>query len=392
MKRVRSCGLFSAFTILAVLTVGHARVSGQSSAAPPAGRASHGVGVSAYGGYEAWQMAAGDSFDAVFGTSQLGGFGGGVQVTDLWRGLFVRGGFATTSKTGERVFVSDGQVFPLGIPLKITLTPFEISGGWRVRTSRGRFTPYGGAGVLIMRYREESDFAESDENIDDSFTGYQVFGGVEVGLVPKLAVGAEVQYRGVGDALGAGGVSAEFGETSLGGAAFRVFVVVGTGIGPTGRTAGTTGRPPVPPPLPSAAEPTSPLASPPPPPAVAPRPPAAPPPAAPASPPAAAIPAPSVAAPRPGEPASGFAVAIEESLPAWLPGHVPPQRPYEATIEVHITEEGVVDAVKFLKSSNPAWDQYVRQAVYNWRYRPARRQGVAVASTKVMSFTIEAKE
>jgi len=389
MARERSRYLVAVITAALVLVAGQVRPGGQSAPASPSRGAAPGVGVSAYGGYEAWQMAASDSFDAVFGTSQVSGFGAGVQVTDLWRGLFARGGFATASKTGERVFVSDGQVFPLGIPLKVTLTPIEISGGWRVRASQGRFVPYGGAGVLIMRYKEESDFAESDENLDDTFTGYLVFGGLEVGLVRGLGVGAEVQYRGVHDALGAGGVSAEFGETSLGGVGFKVFAVVGTGIGPARRPAGPASRP-APPPLPSPWEPTRPLATPP----AAPAAPAAgSTPAAPASAPATAIPAPTVAAPAPGptEPESAFAVPIDESLPAWLPGHVPPQRPYEATIEVHITEAGVVDAVKFLKSSNPAWDQYVRQAVYNWRYRPARRQGLAVASTKVVSFTIEAK-
>jgi len=55
-----------------VLTVGHARVSGQSSPRHLRGGLARGW-VSAYGGYEAWQMAAGDSFDAVFGTSQLAG-------------------------------------------------------------------------------------------------------------------------------------------------------------------------------------------------------------------------------------------------------------------------------------------------------------------------------
>src|SRR5438046_8477358 len=100
---------------------------------PPAGPS---IGFRAYGLADANMMAALESFDAVFGTRQMTGFGGGAEL-DVWKHLFVRFTAAQVKRTGSRVFVDDGDVVDLGIPMTVTLTPIEGGVGWRF-ASRSR--------------------------------------------------------------------------------------------------------------------------------------------------------------------------------------------------------------------------------------------------------------
>ncbi len=82
-------------------------------------------------------------------------FGGGVQVTNLWRELFAQATVTRTSNTGERVFVdSDGVVFPLGIPLSITATYVDVSAGWKLRSpGRRAVVPYLAGGFGLVQYQ-----------------------------------------------------------------------------------------------------------------------------------------------------------------------------------------------------------------------------------------------
>jgi hypothetical protein len=90
--------------------------------------------------------------------------------------------------------VSGSEVFPLGIPLTVTMTPIEAGGGWRFASKTGsRFTPYAGAAFLSMGYTETSDFAGAGDNTSERFTGQDLFGGVDIGIVKWLAASAEVQ-------------------------------------------------------------------------------------------------------------------------------------------------------------------------------------------------------
>ena len=191
--------------------------------------------------------------------------GGGGEVLNLWKGLFARVGVSSMSETGTRVAVVDDEIFDLDIPLDVKMRTIEFGGGWRyVRRARPRrppgkpvppppppasrprlrgdpapakpgatpprprpprpprFAVYGGGGLVRVEYRETSDFASSTENVRQSFSGYFVFGGVEVPIWKWIFAGVEAQYRGVPDALGDGGVSEDFGETNLGGTVLRV--------------------------------------------------------------------------------------------------------------------------------------------------------------------------
>ena len=73
------------------------------------------------------QQAAKDSFDAVTGSTTLTSFGAGVQVTNIWRRLFVEIGAERASLDGERVFVDGSTVERLGIPVEITVAPLDVT-------------------------------------------------------------------------------------------------------------------------------------------------------------------------------------------------------------------------------------------------------------------------
>ena len=174
--------------------------------------------------FEAQAMTAKDSFEAVAGTSTMMGAGAGLEVQNIWRGLFLRGAISRLSKTGERVFVHEGEVFRLGIPLDITMTPIEVGAGWRFKalSSRG-IVPYVGAGVLFLKHREESEGDGSGEGVNESFTGAAVFGGLEIPVWRKVSAGAELGWR-TAKVKEPGGAMAGFGENNLGGITFRVMI------------------------------------------------------------------------------------------------------------------------------------------------------------------------
>ena len=216
-------------------------------------------------------FTASDTFDAVLGSPTGPVYGGGVQVVHR-QGYFFQVDASRFSDDGERVFVSDGEVFPLGIPLSVKVTPIEFTGGYRFgskrraaapapppppppprpifkpaiprpeeeapappppppapaasRPSRG-WAPYVGGGIGLVQYEETADFAEAGDDVKETFTSYHVLGGIDIPLGSWLAFGAEVNYRWVPDALGEGGASREFGETDLGGYTLRARFIVG---------------------------------------------------------------------------------------------------------------------------------------------------------------------
>lgn len=172
------------------------------------------------------KATASQSFKAITGSDAYPSFGGGVQITNVWRSLFAEIGVERATLDGQRVFVFNNQVFSLGIPVRLTLTPVDVAGGWRFRRP-GRTTPYLGAGVSILAYKETSDFAGAGDDVDERATGVVVFGGAEIRLSRWVHVRGEARFRQVRTVLGLAGVSAEFDETMLGGAGVAVKVIVG---------------------------------------------------------------------------------------------------------------------------------------------------------------------
>jgi hypothetical protein len=184
-------------------------------------------------------LAAERSFEAILGSSSGTVVGGGGEVVfrrGTLRGLFGRVDVSRFEETGERVFVFNGEVFPLDIPTTITLTPVEFSAGYRYVINRARrpgetgprpfpLVPYAGLGVGSMSYRETSSFATSGDDVDERFTSYHAFGGVDVRIWKGLSAGVEGVYRWVPDALDDGsGVSEAFNESNLDGATVRARV------------------------------------------------------------------------------------------------------------------------------------------------------------------------
>jgi hypothetical protein len=206
-------------------TMSAARPAAQA-ASRPAPTARH-LGVRAYVLFDVESMAASQTFKAVVNSSRLHGAGLGGEILNVWRQAFVRVAFARMSRSGSRAFVDNGQVFSLGIPLTVKLTPVEVAGGWRFAPEAGgRYVLYGGAGALLLGYSETSDLAQTGDNVSQTFHGYVAFGGVDVPVGRWITAGAEVQYRGLPGAIGDAGVSKAYGETNLGGFVVRVLVGV----------------------------------------------------------------------------------------------------------------------------------------------------------------------
>jgi opacity protein-like surface antigen len=184
------------------------------------------IGASAYATYGTTSLTASKTFETAAGTSRKSAPGIGGTVTGLWRGLFVDVAFTQYKLDAQRVFIDQGTVFPLGIPVRITMRPFDLVGGWRHR-SRNRVSPYGGAGIVFFQYREDSDFAIAGDDVSERKTGVVALAGADVRVVRLVSVGGEFRYRAVDGVLGLGGVSQVFGDDQLGGLSFAARFSVG---------------------------------------------------------------------------------------------------------------------------------------------------------------------
>jgi len=174
------------------------------------------------------RFLASRSFAANFGQSAEPFFGGGLDVTFHDR-YFVAVTASRFRKTGDQVFVNNGQVFHLNLPMTATITPLELSGGVRFHPRRYTWlVPYAGAGAGSYSYRQTSAFAENAENLDLRKTGFLATAGAEFRLHRWIGVSADLQYTHVPGILGTDpSVSHEFGENDLGGFAGRFKIIVG---------------------------------------------------------------------------------------------------------------------------------------------------------------------
>lgn len=213
---------------LALLALGAAlELTAQTLRPGPASADAPAFSVRLFGDAGVNRVAAPRSFNAIFGQASGPVFGGGAElvVASNW---FVRVGAWRFREQGQRVVRLDNQTFRLGIPLAVSITPVEVSAGYRFPVGRGqRLMAYAGGGVSSHQYKETSTFADRDENMNERFTGYHALAGVEYRLHRVVGVAGELQYTTVPDALGAGGLSAEFSEDDLGGVIVRARVLFG---------------------------------------------------------------------------------------------------------------------------------------------------------------------
>jgi hypothetical protein len=188
--------------------------------------------------FDMTSLTASETYNALLGSSTVTALGGGGEIGGIWKQLFMRVGVGQTSETGERAFVIDGEVVPVGIPITIKMMPVEIIGGWRFTpkskprpgTPAASVTPhapysfYAGGGPVFFKYSETSEFGGPGDNLNEMFTGFAFYGGLSADLGRWVFVSGEGGYRLVPNALGSGGLSAEFDETDLGGGVLRVMV------------------------------------------------------------------------------------------------------------------------------------------------------------------------
>ena len=180
------------------------------------------LGIVGFGQFGYVRFAAERSFSAILGTPGGGFYGGGAEVRVT--NAFLSASVERFEKTGQRILVVDGEVFSLGIPDTVTMTPIAVSAGWRIPHERA--TPYFGGGVGRILYREQASFTESSENIRAQYASYHVLGGVEF-RNEWVATAFELQYTRAPQTIGVGGASAAFQETNLGGVVARIKVLVG---------------------------------------------------------------------------------------------------------------------------------------------------------------------
>jgi opacity protein-like surface antigen len=186
--------------------------------------------IRGFGDLGATAFTAQQSFEAIVGSRSGVVFGGGVEAI-LPQHIFIDVRASRFKKTGSRVFVSDGDQFDLGIDDTVTITPVEISAGYRFMRPRRTIVPYVGGGIGWHRLQETSTGADqTTEDVDETFHGYHVLGGVDFRLTRIISVAGEAQWSTVPNALGQNptGVSTAFGETDLGGTTVRVKLVVGS--------------------------------------------------------------------------------------------------------------------------------------------------------------------
>jgi len=173
-------------------------------------------------------FAASETFKAVLGSASGPIFGGGVEA--LWgRHLGVSVDVGRYQAIGERVFVSNGEVFQLGLETNVSVVPIAVTASYRFPRPRSAVTPFVGGGLNWHRYTETSAFAAAGEDVSATFTGFHAVGGAEWRVSRLVAVGGIGRWLSVRDALGAEptSVAAAFGEHDLGGFEAKVRLIIG---------------------------------------------------------------------------------------------------------------------------------------------------------------------
>jgi opacity protein-like surface antigen len=166
------------------------------------------------------------SFKAILDKPSGPVFGGGVELGEGQ--FFLSLGAQRFRRTGHRVFVFENEVFPLNVSDTITVTPLELTGGYRFRAS-GRFIPYAGVGGSWVKFEETSAQSTEADDVHETHAGYHLLGGVEVPMTGWLAAAVDAQWSSVPNALGnsPSSVASLYDEHDVGGFTLRAKIVVG---------------------------------------------------------------------------------------------------------------------------------------------------------------------
>ena len=171
-------------------------------------------------------FSATNSFKAIFGQADAPLFGGGLEF-GFPNHLFISVGAARVHRTGHRVFVFQNQVFTLNEPADVTMTPLDVTLGYRFRPSG--LVPYVGGGAGWLKYEETSPHSVAGDSISFSHATYHALGGIELPMSHWLAAAVEAQWTAARNAFGTEptSVAALYNEHDLGGFTTRVKIVVG---------------------------------------------------------------------------------------------------------------------------------------------------------------------
>jgi len=194
---------------------------------PAPSRAQSQISFRGFGDAGLTVFSASQSFKAVLGKSSGPVFGGGVEI-GVPKNLFISLAASRFHRTGHRVFVFDNQVFTLDVADTITVTPLDLTGGYRFASVR-RVIPYVGAGVGWIKFEETSAHSTAADDVKATHTGFHVGGGAEVPLGKWLAAGVDGQWSRVPNAMGseASSVGSLYDEHDLGGFTLRARIIFG---------------------------------------------------------------------------------------------------------------------------------------------------------------------
>ena len=142
----------------------------------------------------ATKFTATDSFEAVFGSSVGLVFGGGGGVV-LPQNIFIDARAIRFKKDGQRVVRQRRRRFDLGIANTVTITPFEITGGYRFGRSRdsrpARMPAAESAGIATKR---RTSSRRATTSLSDTFTGFHLLGGAEFRVTSGSAIAGEAAW------------------------------------------------------------------------------------------------------------------------------------------------------------------------------------------------------
>jgi hypothetical protein len=98
----------------------------------------------------------------------------------------------------------------------------------------------------------------------------------------------------------------------------------------------------------------------------------------------------SVPEPVASPPVASGPVPIHEELPAWAPQDELGRRlEFRGAVRVSITARGTVDSTDMVQSVHPAYDGLLQRAAKNWTYYPARVNGQAVPSERIITVLLK---
>ena len=136
---------------------------------------------------------------------------------------------ASRRTASGRSSTSTGQVFPLGIPTdghddaardhRRLALPRRCSARGSRRTSA--------AATPRCATRRPPSSPATDDDVSDRFNGFHLTGGADFRLARWIAVGGDVAWTSIADAIGESGASAVFEEDNLGGTSLRVRLILG---------------------------------------------------------------------------------------------------------------------------------------------------------------------